>query len=177
MGFREDLQRLSIQASEKRRYIAYEEMTKQTLIIPFLQVLGYDVFNPLEVRPEYIADFGKKKGEKVDYAIFKDTSPIIFIEAKAVNEELNNHCAQLERYFNSSPNVRLAILTNGIEYRFFTDLDKSNIMDDNPFFKFNITALLENDKDSPISQQSRFKSAFHGRFSPFFHSTVGSSPA
>lgn len=145
MSFREELQKLSVQAAEKRPFIAYEEMTKQTLVIPFLQTLKYDVFNPQEVRPEYIADFGKKKGEKVDYAIFKENIPAIFIECKAVNEELGNHCAQLERYFNSSPEVRLAILTNGIEYRFFTDLDKNNIMDENPFFKFNITALQDND--------------------------------
>jgi hypothetical protein len=145
MSFREELQKLSVQAAEKRSFIAYEEMAKQTLIIPFLQTLKYDVFNPQEVRPEYIADFGKKKGEKVDYAIFKDYIPVMFIECKSVNEDLSNHCAQLERYFNSSPDVRLAVLTNGIEYRFFTDLDKNNIMDENPFFKFNITALQDND--------------------------------
>ncbi|MDD3314687.1 MAG: type I restriction endonuclease [Syntrophaceticus sp.] len=122
-------------------------MTKQALIIPFLQVLGYDVFNPLEVKPEYIADFGKKKAEKVDYAIFKNDIPIMFIEAKAISEELGNHCAQLERYFNATPEVRVAILTNGIEYKFFTDLDKDNIMDENPFFRIDITNFSDPDID------------------------------
>ncbi|MCL1415443.1 endonuclease, partial [Escherichia coli] len=63
---------------------------------------GFDVFNPIEIRPEYSADFGIKKGEKVDYALFKENEPIIFIEAKSVNENLNNHDAQLARYFNST---------------------------------------------------------------------------
>lgn len=145
MNFKEELKRLSLQVSERQKHVSNEEMTKQALIIPFLQVLGYDVFNPLEVKPEYVADFGKKKAEKVDYAIFKNDVPIMFIEAKAVGEELGNHSAQLERYFNATPEVRVAIITNGIEYKFFTDLDKNNIMDENPFFKANITNISDSD--------------------------------
>lgn len=76
-----------------------------------------------------------RRAEKVDYAIFKNNIPIMFIEAKAVGEELVRHSAQLERYFNATPEVRVAIITNGIEYKFFTDLDKNNIMDENPFFR------------------------------------------
>lgn len=145
MGFKEDLQRLSIQVKERKEYITNEEMTKQALIIPFIQILGFDVFNPLEVRPEYIADFGKKKGEKVDYALFKDNSPIIFIEAKSVNENLLNHDAQLARYFNAVTDVKLAILTNGLEYKFFTDLNANNVMDENPFLDINLLDLKEID--------------------------------
>lgn len=153
MGFREDLQRLSIQISERTPYITNEEMTKQSLIIPFIQILGFDVFNPLEVRPEFFADFGKKKGEKVDYALFKDGQPIAFIEAKSVNENLPNHDAQLSRYFNAVPEVKLGIITNGIEYRFFTDLTADNIMDDKPFLIINFANL----KDSDIDNLLRFK--------------------
>lgn len=148
MGFKEDLQRLSVQIAERKDHVANEEMAKQALIIPFLQVLGFDVFNPLEVRPEYVADFGKKKGEKVDYAVFKDKNPIMFIEAKGVNEKLENHDAQLARYFNSTPEVKLGIITNGVEYKFFTDLDTNNIMDDAPFLRIDITNLSENDIES-----------------------------
>lgn len=142
---KEDLMRLSAQVKERKGHITNEEMTKQSLIIPFLQVLGYDVFNPLEVRPEYTADFGKKKGEKVDYAVFKDGNPIIFIEAKAVNESVQNHSSQLARYFNATPDVRVAIITNGIEYKFYTDLDKNNIMDENYFYKMDITNITDYD--------------------------------
>lgn len=78
MGFKEELQKLSIQVNERRVHIYNEEMTKQSLILPFIQVLGFDVYSPLEIKPEYIADFGKKKGEKVDYAVFKDSVPIMF---------------------------------------------------------------------------------------------------
>ncbi|RJQ25556.1 MAG: DNA polymerase III subunit epsilon, partial [Peptococcaceae bacterium] len=108
MSFKEELQKLSVQIIERKKHITNEEMTKQALIIPFLQVLGYDVFNPLEVKSEYISDFGKKKGEKADYAIFKDNKPIIFIEAKAVTENTDNHDSQLARYFNATPEVKLA---------------------------------------------------------------------
>ncbi len=153
MKFKEDLQRLSTQVTERKQHIHNEEMTKQALIIPFLQVLGYDVFNPLEVKPEYVADVGRKKGEKVDYAIYKNDNPIMFIEAKSVNDPLTNHSAQLARYFNATPDVRFAIMTNGIEYRFYTDLDKNNIMDENSFIKIDVTNLSEAD----IEVLSRFK--------------------
>jgi hypothetical protein len=142
---KEDLMRLAVQVKDRKGYITNEEMTKQSLIIPFLQVLGYDVFDPLEIRPEYTADFGKKKGEKVDYAIFKDGKPIIFIEAKAVNEPIQNHSSQLARYFNATPDVRIAIITNGIEYKFYTDLDKNHIMDEDCFYKFDISNVTDYD--------------------------------
>ena len=153
MAFKDDLQKLSVQIKERIIHISNEEMTKQALIIPFIQILGFDVFNPLEVRPEYSADFGIKKGEKVDYALFKDNEPIIFIEAKSVNENLNNHDAQLSRYFNSTTNVKLAILTNGAEYRFFTDLNVNNVMDDAPF----LTVNLLNIKDSDIENLNKLR--------------------
>lgn len=145
MSFKDDLQRLAVQVKERIDYITNEEMTKQSLIIPFIQVLGFDVFNPLEVRPEYYADFGIKKGEKVDYALFKDNSPIIFVEAKSVSENLNNHDAQLSRYFNATTDVKLAVLTNGFEYRFFTDLKVNNVMDDTPFLAINLLNIKESD--------------------------------
>ncbi|AKA68569.1 type I restriction endonuclease [Clostridium scatologenes] len=153
MAFKEDLQKLSLQVSERKIHITNEEMTKQALIIPFLQILGFDVFNPLEVRPEYIADFGKKKGEKVDYALFKENIPIAFLEAKSVDENLANHDAQLSRYFNAVPEVKLGILTNGIQYKFFTDLTADNIMDDDPFLIVDITNI----NDTDIENLSKFK--------------------
>lgn len=153
MGFKEELQKLSVQVNERKVHIINEEMTKQALIIPFIQVLGFDVFNPLEVRPEYVADFGKKKGEKVDYALFKDSTPIIFVEAKSVTEDLTNHDAQLSRYFNAVTDIKLAILTNGLEYKFFTDLNSNNVMDESPFLTIDITKL----KDSDIENLNKFK--------------------
>ncbi|ALP91040.1 MULTISPECIES: type I restriction endonuclease [Clostridium] len=153
MAFKDELQRLTVQVKERMVHITNEEMTKQALIIPFVQMLGFDVFNPIEVRAEYSADFGNKKGEKVDYALFKDNEPIIFIEAKSVNENLNNHDAQLSRYFNSTTDVKLAVLTNGIEYRFFTDLNANNVMDDAPFLILNLLDL----KDSDYENLSRLR--------------------
>lgn len=153
MGFKEDLLKLATQISERKDHVFNEEMVKQALIIPFIQALGFDVFNPLEVRPEYDSDFGKKKGEKVDYAIFKDNKPIMFIEAKSVNEKLENHDAQLSRYFNATPEVKVGILTNGIEYKFFTDLNSNNIMDDTPFLNPVITDL----SDADIEALSKFR--------------------
>jgi len=145
MAFKEELQKLSIQINERRVHITNEEMTKQSLILPFIQVLGFDVYNPLEIRPEYIADFGIKRCEKVDYAIFKDSVPIIFFEAKSVDEKLINHDAQLCRYFNATKEVGLGIITNGIEYRFFTDLVNTNIMDEAPFLVVDMLNLKESD--------------------------------
>ncbi|AVX21641.1 hypothetical protein SAMN02745885_01610 [Carboxydocella sporoproducens DSM 16521] len=153
MSFKDELFKLSMQISERKQHVANEETTKHSLIIPFIQVLGFDVFNPLEVKPEYTADFGKKKGEKVDYAIFKNGQPIIFIEAKSISERLENHDAQLSRYFNSTPEVKIAILTNGIKYKFFTDLNQNNVMDSTPFYEFDI----EHIRDVDVETISKFR--------------------
>ncbi|RJX19846.1 MAG: DNA polymerase III subunit epsilon [Ammonifex sp.] len=141
MGFKEDIQKLTAQIVERKPHVSNEEMTKQVLIMPFIQALGFDVFNPLEIRPEYMADFGKKKGEKVDYAVFKDGTPVMFIEAKSATESLENHDAQLARYFNATLEVRIAILTNGITYKFFSDLNSANMMDPSPFLELDVTNL------------------------------------
>lgn len=145
MTFKEELQKLSVQIAERKKHITNEETTKQALIIPFLQVLGYDVFSPLEVKPEYGSDFAKKKGEKVDYAIYKNNKPIIFIEAKTVAENTASHDAQLARYFNATPEVKFAVITNGETYKFFTDLNANNLMDENPFAVINLSDLSLSD--------------------------------
>ena len=110
--------------------------------MPFISALGYDVLNPHEVVPEFIADLGIKKGEKVDFCILKDNNPIIIIECKHWKEDLNVHNSQLHRYFHVTSS-RFGILTNGIIYKFYTDLEVANKMDDKPFWEFNITDISE----------------------------------
>ena len=111
--------------------------------MPFIQTLGYDVFNPLEIVPEYVTDIGTKKGEKIDYAIFKDEQPTILIECKHWAQNLNLHDGQLLRYFHVSK-AKFGILTNGITYRFYSDLVEQNKMDEKPFLEFNINEIKEN---------------------------------
>lgn len=129
-----------------------EEATKTSLIMPLIQALGYDIFNPEELVPEFIADVGIKKGEKIDYAIMQAGEPVILIEAKSVNEKLGKHDSQLFRYFGTTQ-AKFAILTNGIEYKFFTDLEEPNKMDQKPFFVFNMLDL----RDTQINEISKFK--------------------
>ena len=145
MNFEEEVQTLSVQIQQRKSHITNEEMTKHSLIIPFIQLLGFDIFNPLEVQPEYTADFGKKKGEKVDYAVFKNNKIIMFIEAKPVGSRLDNHNAQLSRYFNSTPELKLAIITDGVKYNFFSDVKQINIMDTAPFFGFDFASISKSD--------------------------------
>jgi hypothetical protein len=111
--------------------------------MPFLQTLGYDVFNPLEVVPEYITDIGTKKGEKIDYAIFKDGTPTILVECKHWAQNLNLHDGQLLRYFHVSK-AKIGLLTNGVTYRFYSDLVEANKMDEKPFLEFTINEIREN---------------------------------
>jgi len=122
--------------------IQTEEATKNAFIMPFIQMLGYDVFNPLEVVPEMDCDITKKKGEKIDYAIMKDGSPIMLIECKHWKQDLNLHDNQLKRYYVASK-AKFGVLTNGIVYRFYADLIKENIMDDVPFLEINLEKLRE----------------------------------
>lgn len=143
MDFSEKIVQFSQRVQSMKDSIQTEEATKTALIMPFFQMLGYDVFNPLEFTPEYVADVGIKKGEKIDYAIFLNGELCILIEAKAVNEDLEKHGSQLFRYFATLP-ARFGILTNGVMYKFYTDLDAPNKMDERPFLEFNLLDLKEN---------------------------------
>lgn len=137
MNLKETLEMLNKVVDDNKDLIKNEESTKQFLILPLLRGLGYDIHNPQEVTPEFTADFYKNK-EKVDYAIYINRTPKIFLEAKSINTKINKSAPQLSRYFSTFPSVRLGILTNGLEYHFFTDLNNANIMDSKPFFMFDI---------------------------------------
>ena len=144
MDFIERLENLAKKIPLVATSLTTEEATKNALVMPFLHtVLGYDVFNPEEVLPEYTADVGQKKGEKVDYALLKDGEVQILIECKKYGEALKSkHIGQLFRYF-SVTKARLAILTNGTVYQFYTDLETPNRMDDKPFLVLNLEKIDE----------------------------------
>lgn len=145
MDFIDQLRVLGARIATIKDLIQTEEATKNAMIMPFIQILGYNVFDPLEVTPELIADIGTKKGEKVDYAILKDGKPIILFECKKSGGDLSiNHAGQLFRYFHVTA-ARFGVLTNGLIYRFFTDLEQPNKMDEKPFFEFNILDFKERD--------------------------------
>ena len=141
MGFIEDITKLSEQVRKRADQVIGEEATKMALIVPFLSALGYDVYDPSEVMPEYVADFAIKKAgqfEKVDYALAINNNIVMLVEAKARGQKAEAHDGQLSRYFNGLLTTKVAIVTNGVEYRFFTDLRDKNVMDKDPFFSFNI---------------------------------------
>lgn len=138
----ERLSSLASKIAQQRASIETEEATKNAFVMPFISlVLGYDVFNPNEVVPEFTADVGTKKGEKIDYAIVKDGVVQILIECKHIGAPLNvKHASQLFRYF-AVAHARIAVLTNGDEYQFFTDLDAPNRMDEKPFLVIQVSDL------------------------------------
>lgn len=142
MDFKDLIKQLGERVTTLKDSIQTEEATKNAFIMPFIQALGYDVFNPLEVVPEFTADIGLKKGEKVDYAIMKEGKPQILIECKWWGESLDAYNSQLFRYFHTT-NAKFGLLTNGINYRFYTDLVETNKMDEKPFLDFNITDFKE----------------------------------
>jgi Uncharacterized conserved protein len=143
MDFIDQIKQLSLRVVKTKDVITTEEATKMSLIIPFFQTLGYDVFNPEEFLPEYTADVGIKKGEKVDYAIMINGKPVILIECKWCGMPLEKHDSQLFRYFGTTP-AKFAILTNGIVYKFYTDLDETNKMDLIPFLEIDLLNINEN---------------------------------
>lgn len=155
MDFKDQIKQISDRVSKLKDQIQTEEATKNAFIMPFLQSLGYDVFNPFEVMPEYVTDIGTKKGEKIDYAIFKDGKPCILVECKHWAQDLNLHDGQLLRYFHVSK-ARFGLLTNGIVYRFYSDLVEPNKMDEKPFLEFNITEI----KDNQIEELKKFHKSY-----------------
>jgi hypothetical protein len=157
MDMIDQLTALAIRIQNTKSVVQTEEATKNAMVMPFIQILGYNVFDPTEVTPELVADIGTKKGEKVDYAILREGKPIMLFECKKCGGDLNiNHAAQLFRYFHVTES-RFGVLTNGLKYRFFTDLEQPNKMDDNPFFEFDILDFKERD----VEELKKFaKSAF-----------------
>lgn len=144
---------LATKLREHREILETEEAAKTTLVLPFLRALGYDIFNPSEVKPEFTCDVGTKKGEKVDYALCVGGEVKMLIECKPVSSELSlKHASQLYRYF-AATDARISLLTNGVIYRFYTDSDKPNMMDDKPFFTFN----LENYRKGDLKHLAAFQ--------------------
>lgn len=153
MAFEDQFRSLCAEANSQRQYLATEEAVKTAIVLRMLHVMEYNPYDPLEVVPEFIADVGIKKGEKVDYAIRLNGDISILIECKSPTIPLDlRHASQLYRYF-SVTGARFAILTNGFEWQFYTDLDKPNIMDGRPFFTF----TLEDADQTSISELSKFR--------------------
>lgn len=155
MDFKDQIKQLGDRVAKMLPQIQTEEATKTSLTLPFIQILGYDVFNPAEVNPEFIADLGIKKGEKVDYAIMKDGDPIILIECKHHKEKLDPHNSQLFRYYHTTK-AKFGLLTNGHQFRFYTDLVEANKMDEKPFFEFNLVDI----KEAEIEELKKFHKSY-----------------
>lgn len=158
MEFAERLDALAVKVRNQASAIGTEEATKNAFIMPFISsILGYDVFDPLEVVPEFTADVGTKKGEKVDYAIMRDGEVQILIECKPSLGALKiEHASQLFRYF-AVTNARIAVLTNGVVWHFYTDLDAPNRMDPKPFL---VLDLLDIDATLVPELQKLSKDSF-----------------
>jgi hypothetical protein len=147
MDFIDRIREIAARIPKQLEYIQTEEATKSALVMPFIAALGYNVFDPSEVTPELNADVGLKKGEKVDYAILRDNKPIMLFECKHHAADLNKvHASQLYRYF-SVTEARFAVLTNGLVYWFYTDLEAANKIDARPFFEFNVLDVREQDTE------------------------------
>jgi hypothetical protein len=155
MDFKDSIKQLSERIVTLKSNLLTEEATKTALIMPFLSALGYDVFNPLEVLPEMSCDIGTKKGEKIDYAILRNGEPIILVECKHWEQNLSLHDNQLLRYFHVSK-AKFGVLTNGIVYKFYTDLATPNKMDEKPFLEVNLLDI----KDDQIEEVKKFHKSY-----------------
>lgn len=153
MEFEEQIEQLAQKIESMKDGIETEEATKTAFILPFIsQVLGYDIFNPSEVIPEFTADVGIKKGEKIDYALMHDGSVQIIIECKRIGSSLSlENASQLYRYF-AVTNARIGVLTNGQIWNLYMDIDEPNKMDSKPFL---VLDLLDIDETEGYTCTSR----------------------
>jgi len=145
MSFLEKIRRLATQICERIDHVrgSSEGDARQYLILPFFEAFGYDPFDPTEVQREFSAPVVARGGEKVDFALFVSGKPQIAVETKKLGNKLgDNEIRQLRSYFTFSE-AQIGILTNGLEYQFFTDWNKINVMDDRPFFEFDMSSLEE----------------------------------
>ena len=148
MDFKDRIESLASQSRNRINQIRDEAGTKQALVLPFLAALGYDIYDTTEVDPEHPADVGIKKGEKVDYAICLDGTPVIIIECKSVKSSLQSaDISQLFRYFTAT-DAKFGVLTNGGVYYFYSDLKAPNKMDDQPFMRFDLQDFTSQDVEN-----------------------------
>lgn len=152
MEFIEELNILAKNSLELKDEIQTKEAVKHSLVMPFLALLGYNIFNPKEVVPEYTSDPYSNKRETIDYALIHDGVPHIIIEIKGPDSKLTDHFNHLYRYFNSLRKAKFAVLTNGIFFQFFSDLDEPDILDKTPF----LTIDIENLKEYAIIELEKF---------------------
>ncbi|UWU25856.1 type I restriction enzyme HsdR N-terminal domain-containing protein (plasmid) [Rhizobium sp. CB3060] len=151
----ESLRAIAERVKSHSSTMATEEAVKTAVVLPFLRALGYDVFDPSEVVPEFTADAVGKKGEKVDYAIKLDNQIRILIECKPISVALERkHLDQLYRYF-SVTDAKFAILTNGRTFNFYTDLEAPNKLDARPFLVFDISDV----QSGILSELRKFEKA------------------
>lgn len=145
MDIREAIKDVAKRSRIALEHAETEEATKNGVIMPLIRALGFDVFDLSQVVPEFHADVGVKKGEKVDYALKIDGKIVMLVEAKPRTVELGNaQYTQLYRYF-AVTEAKIAILTNGAQAWFFSDIDEKNKMDKRPFFKFDLESYDEQD--------------------------------
>lgn len=153
MDFEASIRDISKRSAYASQMAMTEEATKTSVILPFIRALGFDVFSLDEVIPEFTADVGTKKGEKVDFAIKINGHLAILIEAKPISMALgSNQHSQLYRYF-AVTDARIALLTNGKEFQFFSDTEQKNKMDKKPFLSFNVQTIDE----KTIQELSKFQ--------------------
>ena len=157
MDFAERIRKLSEQVANNKEYATSEENTKQYLVLPFIRELGFNDGDPTEVQREYVADWGIKRNEKVDYAIMQDGKAIMLIECKKLGQiQERSAGSQLARYFTSDKDARFGIVTDGETYKFFSDLDRDNRMDETPFFEFRMLGF----KEAEVEFLERFTKPF-----------------
>ena len=158
MSLYDALSQIAAQVKEQRQWMTNEEATKQVSIRPFIHALGYNTYDLSEVQPEFVADPRQRGNERVDFVIKMNDKPIILVEAKSAETKLtDNHWRQLHDYF-AAVEVEFGILTNGIEYRFYADHEKPNILDSVPFLIMNI---LNPDRNAATILEGFTKSSFH----------------
>jgi hypothetical protein len=153
MDFVDQIKTIAQNIEKIKDKVLNEQATKNSLIMPFIEALGYDTRDPFEVSPEFTADIPVLKNDKVDYAILANSQPTMLIECKCFQDSLDNtkHTAQLHKYFQNTE-AKFGILTNGVIYRFYTDIEKNHVMDVKPFFEFNMLKF----SDLDINELKRF---------------------
>ncbi|MCY4558043.1 MAG: type I restriction enzyme HsdR N-terminal domain-containing protein [Chloroflexi bacterium] len=152
MPFAEDIKHLANRISGlKERLQNNEEATKTALVLPFFAALGYDFTNLDDVEPEFDASWADLKGWKADYALMSAGKPVVIVECKPVSNNLERVTPQLGKYFYSTE-ASVGLVTNGILYKFYTDQDKENVMDDHPFWVLDLESL----SDLDLEQLAKF---------------------
>ena len=152
MSFQQNLSLLQQQIHRFKSQVPNKEAAKLAFVLPFIECLGFNIRDPYEVKPGYSLNIDCTDSQRIDYCMIVNDAPAFLLACENPSLPLDIMKSPLYPCFSRIA-CKFAILTNGIEYHFYSDLEVDGILDSRPFFSVDLEGLSA----SQVEGLSRFQ--------------------